>query len=107
MKYADKIDEILKKPNEFFTNFPLRFNNEEDFSKKADQYREALKVMEETLVQLEELEPDIFNKEKHNIIKESFKKNTDNIRQIVDIVNNDPMNMASSKVSDLIKQMGF
>lgn len=106
-EYADKIEEILKRPKEVVEKFwkDKNINSQAKLDEKCEQLRECLKVFKDAEEKLTELKPNVFDRPKHDILLISFKGKVEVLKQLVDLIDIDSKLLGSKEFNMLLDQI--
>lgn len=109
MDYPTRLESILKDSNEVLKDFNIETSSTqlEELLLKVQKCNETNKVMNETLLKLENMEVSIFDKAKHNVILNSYRNITQIIGEVNEIVSKDPIKFSSDEVKELIYKIRF
>lgn len=110
MDYPTQIDYIVKDAQEILKDFNIETSSTkmEELLLKVQMCNEENKVMNETLVKLENMmEVGVFDKQKHLTTLNSFRNITQVIGEINEIVSKDPLKFASDEVKELVNKINF
>lgn len=107
MDYPTKIDYIVKDAQEILKDFNIGTSSTkmEELLLQVQICNEENKLMNETLVNLENMEVGVFDKQKHLTLLNSFRNVTQIIGEINEIVSKDPLKFASDEVKELVNKI--